>query len=164
MAHGARRRGSCACRWVLRCSGCFTKQPGLDKQFCVQCGNTSLVRLQAIVDSRGATRLLPEAKAPARVRSTNTRGTKFPMPMPKSGRHAHNLILAEDQLAEAADKAKRQGKARADDVFDPDYSLDDHFGRVGRRKGGAPTDGGMPRVGYGKRANPNDVRARPRRT
>ena len=70
-----------------------------------------------IVDSRGAARLLPEAKAPARVRSTNTRGTKFPMPMPKSGRHAHNLILAEDQLAEAADKAKRQGKARAGKPF-----------------------------------------------
>ena len=47
------------------------------------------------------------------------------MPQPKSGRHAKNLILAEDQLAEAAEKLRRQGKARTyNNVFDPDYSLD----------------------------------------
>ena len=148
-------------QWVLRCSGCFTQQDSLERSFCSKCGNTSLVRLQAVVDSRGSQRILPEERAPARVRSTNVRGTKFPMPMPKAGRHANNMILAEDQLAEAADKARRQGKARVADVFDPDYSLDDHFGRSGKKSGGG---NGMPKVGYGKRANPNDVRSRPKRT
>ena len=147
-------------QWVLRCSGCFTLQPGLDKQFCMKCGNASLVRLQAVLDARGSRRILPESGAPARVRSTNIRGTKFPMPQPKSGRHAQNMIIAEDQLEEAQAKFVRQGKARVDNVFDPDYSLDDHFGRSGKKGAGGS---GAPKVGYGKRANPNDVRARPRR-
>lgn len=50
------------------------------------------------------TRRLPESGAPARVRSTNIRGTKYPMTKPVTGRHAVNLILAEDQLAEATEK------------------------------------------------------------
>ena len=97
-----------------------------------------------------------EGKAPARVRSTNVRGTKFAMPAPQSGRHAKNLILAEDQLAEAREKARRQGKMKSFDVFDPDYDNEAHFGRTGK-KGGAR--GGALQVGYGKR-NPNDVRSR----
>jgi len=148
-------------QWVLRCSGCFTCQPSLDKQFCTKCGNSSLVRLQAVIDSHGAKRVLPESGAPARVRSTNTRGTKFPMPQPKSGRHAQNIILAEDQLDEAKAKFAKQGKSRCNDVFDTDYSIDDHFGRAGKK--GAYNGANAPKVGYGKRANPNDVRARPRR-
>ena len=153
-------------QWVMRCSGCFTQQSSLESQFCSKCGNMSLVRLQAVVDDRGQQRLLPESKAPARVRSTNTRGTKFPLPMPVAGRHAHNLILAEDQLAEAVDKARRQGKAKMEDVFDPDYSLEDHFGRAGSKRPVRNPNAGsaMPKVGYGKRVNPNDVRARPKRT
>ena len=153
-------------QWVMRCSGCFTQQSSLESQFCSKCGNMSLVRLQAVVDDRGQQRLLPESKAPARVRSTNTRGTKFPLPMPVAGRHAHNLILAEDQLAEAVDKARRQGKAKLEDVFDPDYSLEDHFGRAGSKRPVRNPNAGsaMPKVGYGKRVNPNDVRARPKRT
>ena len=151
-------------QWVLRCSGCFTMQPSLDKQFCVKCGNTSLVRLQAVIDAKGFRRVLPEAGAPARVRSTNTRGTKFPLPQPKAGRHANNLILAEDQLDEAMSKHRRQRKNKGafDHVFDQDYSLDDHFGRTGKKVGGGGS--GSPRVGYGKRANPNDVRSRPKNT
>ena len=147
-------------QWVLRCSGCFSLQPSLDKQFCFKCGNSSLVRLQAVLDARGFRRVLPESGAPARVRSTNTRGTKFPMPMPISGRKANNIIVAEDQLQEAKDKFNKQGKARTENVFDPDYSLDDHFGRSGKKGGGGS---GAPTVGYGKRVNPNDVRGRPRR-
>ena len=156
---------SAPCRWVLRCSGCFTQQGSLEAQFCSKCGNNSLVRLQAVLNQHGHQRILPEQRAPARVRSTNVRGTKFPLPMPKTGRHAQNLILAEDQLAEATEKARRQGKAKMEDVFDPDYSLDDHFGRKGKQSGRGPAAAaGMPKVGYGKRANPNDVRSRPKRT
>ena len=90
------------------------------------------------------------------MRSTNVRGTKFAMPAPQSGRHAKNLILAEDQLAEAREKARRQSKMKSFDVFDPDYDNEAHFGRTGK-KGGAR--GGALQVGYGKR-NPNDVRSR----
>ena len=150
-------------QWVLRCSGCFTMQPSLEKQFCTKCGNTSLVRLISVLQADGSRRVLPEEGAPARVRSTNTRGVKFPMPKPIAGRKAvtTNLILSEDQLADAEEKMRRQGKARVRDVFDPDYSLDDHFGRT--KKGGSGGGGQELKVGYGKRANPNDVRSRPKK-
>lgn len=146
-------------QWVLRCSGCFTEHRQLDLQFCSKCGNASLVRLAAVIDSAGNTRLLPERGAPARVRSTNVRGTKYAMPAPKSGRHAVNLILAEDSLAEATEKARRQGRKKGLNVFDPDYDVDAHFGRAGKK--GAPA-GVSLKVGYGKK-NPNDVRSRPKR-
>ena len=116
----------------------------------------SLLTQPAPLPLQGHQRILPEGKAPARVRSTNVRGTKFAMPAPQSGRHAKNLILAEDQLAEAREKARRQGKMKSFDVFDPDYDNEAHFGRTGK-KGGAR--GGALQVGYGKR-NPNDVRSR----
>ena len=68
-----------------------------------------------------------------------------------------------DQLEEANEKHRRQGKAKSrhGDVFDPDYSLEDHFGRSGKKGGGG---GEAPKAGYGRRANPNDVRSRPKRT
>ena len=75
--------------------------------------------------------------------------------------HVTNLITAEDALEEAKAKHARQGKARMENVFDPDYSLDDHFGRVGKRGGQGGV--GAPKAGYGKRVNPNDVRSRPKR-
>ena len=77
----------------------------------------------------------------------------------QAGRRAKNLILSEDQLAEAAERERRQGKKKAFDIFDPDYDMDAHFGRAGKK--GAPISRGVT-VGYGKR-NPNDVRSRPKR-
>uniref|UniRef100_A0A7S3BW65 Nin one binding (NOB1) Zn-ribbon-like domain-containing protein n=1 Tax=Haptolina ericina TaxID=156174 RepID=A0A7S3BW65_9EUKA len=144
----------------MRCSGCFKQEPDLSKAFCSKCGNTSLVRLASVVDSSGRQRLLPEGRAPARVRSTNVRGTKYPMPKPQVGRNAKNLMLAEDQMAEAADKLRRQGKIKTVNVFDPDYDMDSHFGRKGKKGNGI---GNALQVGFGKR-NPNDVRSRPKRT
>ena len=125
-----------------------------------KCGNASLVRLAAIVDNRGNQRLLPEKGAPARVRSTNIRGTKYAMPMPKAGRHANNLVLAEDQLLEAQEKSRKQGRKKGHDVFDPDYDVDAHFGRAGKKGAASRVN---VKVGYGKK-NPNDVRSRPKRT
>ncbi|EOD32208.1 hypothetical protein EMIHUDRAFT_202851 [Emiliania huxleyi CCMP1516] len=132
----------------------------LELQFCSKCGNASLVRLAAIVDNRGNQRLLPEKGAPARVRSTNIRGTKYAMPMPKAGRHANNLVLAEDQLLEAQEKSRKQGRKKGHDVFDPDYDVDAHFGRAGKKGAASRVN---VKVGYGKK-NPNDVRSRPKRT
>lgn len=147
--------------WVLRCSGCFKVEPDLSKLFCSKCGNTTLVRLVSIVDQHGNTRTLPEGKAPARVRSTNIRGTKYTPPKPQTGRRAQNLLLAEDQFAEAAEKARRQGKKKSVDVLDADYDFDAHFGRKGKK--GSGQQGNGLKVGYGKK-NVNDVRSRPKRT
>ena len=68
----------------------------LDRQFCSKCGNASLVRLQMVINAEVRTRhqragaghatsAHPAGGAPARVRSTNVRGTKFAMPAPQSG-------------------------------------------------------------------------------
>ena len=114
------------------------------------------MRIIAIVDAQGQTRVLPERGAPARVRSTNTRGTKYAMPMPLVGRHAQNLILAEDQHAEALEKKRRQGRKKGVDVFDADYDNESHFGRAGKK---GQAYGVRTTVGFGK-GNPNDVRNR----
>ena len=58
-------------------------------------------------------------------------------------------------------QVRRQGKKKTTDVFDPDYDMNAHFGRKGK-KGGGGGDQGL-KVGFGKR-NPNDVRSRPKRT
>lgn len=94
------------------------------------------------------------------MRSTNIRGTKYAMPMPKAGRHANNLVLAEDQLLEAQEKSRKQGRKKGHDVFDPDYDVDAHFGRAGKKGAASRVN---VKVGYGKK-NPNDVRSRPKRT
>lgn len=146
-------------QWVLRCSGCFTVHRDMGRSFCSKCGNSSLVRLMAVVDEAGQTRVLSERGAPARVKSTNTRGTKYSLPAPQVGRHARNLILAEDQLVEAREKARKQGQTRSVDVFDQDYNNEQHFGRTGRKGHGYDIN---TSVGFGKR-NPNDVRTRPKK-
>jgi len=146
-------------QWVLRCSGCFTVHRDMGRSFCSKCGNSSLVRLMAVVDEAGQTRVLSERGAPARVKSTNTRGTKYSIPAPQVGRHARNLILAEDQLVEAREKARKQGQTRSVDVFDQDYNNEQHFGRTGRKGHGYDIN---TSVGFGKR-NPNDVRTRPKK-
>ena len=81
------------------------------------------------------------------------------MPMPQVGRHAQNLILAEDQHAEAVEKKRRQGRKKGVDVFDADYDNDSHFGRAGKK---GQAYGINTTVGVGKR-NPNDVRTRPKK-
>ena len=75
------------------------------------------------------------------------------------GRHARNLVLAEDQLLEAREKARKQGQTHSVDVFDQDYNNEQHFGRTGRKGHGYDIN---TSVGFGKR-NPNDVRTRPKK-
>ena len=48
---------------LLRCSGCYTMQPSLERQFCTKCGNTSLVRLISVLQADGSRRVLPEEGA-----------------------------------------------------------------------------------------------------
>ena len=55
-------------QWVLKCSGCFTLQPTLDRLFCIKCGNQSLVRLQAVLDVNKG-----RPARPSRIGCTRTR-------------------------------------------------------------------------------------------
>ena len=112
-----------------------------------------------------ATRLSEVGSGPALTNIENPtakpeyRPVSLPMPAPQVGRHAHNLILAEDQLDEAKERARKQGQRREMDPLHPDYSHEAHFGRSGRKGHGYAIN---TSVGYGKR-NPNDVRSRPKK-
>ena len=131
--------------------GRFTRQP-LDRQFFQQEGQRLLVRLQMVINAEGHQRILPE-EAPARVRSTNVRGTKFAMPAPQSGRHAKSNP---GRGPAAARRARRRG-ARQDEVV---RRLRPRLRQRGalRADGEGGARGGALQV-YGKR-NPNDVRSR----
>jgi len=80
-------------RWIKRCSCCFKITKDTQKEFCYYCGNNTLYRVSCEVDEQGEVHYRDQP--PKRV---NLRGTKYPIPNPKSGRDAHNLILREDEL------------------------------------------------------------------
>lgn len=95
-------------QWAQQCTGCFRVVRDMSREFCAHCGNHTLVRVATIVDGRGMERILP---IPDHVRAKilSTRGTRYTLPMPKSGRNAGNVITAEDQLAEVRERRGGSG-------------------------------------------------------
>ena len=55
---------------------------------------------------------------------------------------------------------RRQGRKKGIDVFDPDYDVEAHFGRAGKK---GVANHISVKVGHGKK-NVNDVRSRPKRS
>eukprot|EP00180_Rhodochaete_pulchella_P001091 Plantae.Rhodophyta-Rhodochaete_pulchella.ctg1907.p1 GENE.Plantae.Rhodophyta-Rhodochaete_pulchella.ctg1907~~Plantae.Rhodophyta-Rhodochaete_pulchella.ctg1907.p1 ORF type:complete len:418 (+),score=63.36 Plantae.Rhodophyta-Rhodochaete_pulchella.ctg1907:56-1309(+) len=130
-------------RFVLRCEGCFKTTRDMEKQFCPHCGNNTLAKVPYLVDENGNTKVMVDPRRQAKVR-----GTKYPLPLPKGGRHNTDLILAEDQLMMRTPKQR----AKAVDVFDPAVAFNP----------GAKFNPHRPvEVGYGRR-NPNQVQKRTR--
>lgn len=80
-------------RWIKRCSCCFKITKDAEKVFCYYCGNNTLYRVSCEVDEQG--NVTYKDRPPRRV---NLRGTKYPIPNPKAGKDAQNLILREDEL------------------------------------------------------------------
>jgi RNA-binding protein NOB1 len=39
--------------WILRCYGCFTTTPAMEKRFCPKCGNKTLKRVSVTVNKDG---------------------------------------------------------------------------------------------------------------
>lgn len=90
--------------WSFGCYGCRRITSDLSRSFCPFCGGHTLTRV--------STRIDPVTKETFYVwiktkKLTNKRGTKYSIGKRKSGRHAENIILREDQLEE--ERAKRFG-------------------------------------------------------
>jgi len=120
-------------RWIRRCYACkqLVKEPEL--VFCKNCGSVSLQKISYTVDKDGSvTYHIPQRKR-------NLRGTKYPIPGPKT-RQANQFIVSAQQLP------KQRKKQKDPDFDDPDSIFLDRTG---------PSQGSV--IGYGKK-NPNQAR------
>ncbi|KAL0216703.1 hypothetical protein P9112_008887 [Eukaryota sp. TZLM1-RC] len=122
----------------LLCSGCKTPTREMDRVFCPKCGNDSLLRVGLVVGRDGVARLPKKFRFYPKLK-----GTKYPVPLPKSGRDANNLILREEQLNKAMKKVK---KSKPINHFSDDLP----FFAGGLN---TATHSSMPKVGLGINAN-----------
>ncbi|KAG2325176.1 hypothetical protein Bca52824_007904 [Brassica carinata] len=86
-------------RWVLKCHACYTVTPEIGRIFCPKRENGTIIA--------------------ARKPRVTLQGTKFSIPMPKSGRDAitKNLVLREDQLPQKYLHPKTKKKASKPVIF-----------------------------------------------
>uniref|UniRef100_M4EI75 RNA-binding protein NOB1 n=1 Tax=Brassica campestris TaxID=3711 RepID=M4EI75_BRACM len=102
-------------RWVLKCHACYTVTPEIGRIFCPTCGNGGTLRKVAVTIGENGTIIA------ARKPRVTLRGTKFSIPMPKSGRDAitKNLVLREDQLPQKYlhPKTKKKASKPGDEYF-----------------------------------------------
>jgi len=105
-------------QYVLRCLSCFKVCLDMEKSFCPCCGNHTLGRVSKMVDQNGNIRYSQNTSKKA----TSLRGTIYPIPLPKPGRSANNIVLTEDQfLREVQLHSKHRPKKQ--DVFGADYAF-----------------------------------------
>ncbi len=110
-------------RWVLRCHACETVTANTQRVFCPKCGNNALERVEKFTGSDGAEHY--------GVRNKHVlKGTKYSIPMPKSGRTGKKMepILREDQLiGRKITKKERELNnisKKTEDVFNCEFSED----------------------------------------
>ncbi|CDY39753.1 BnaA04g11000D [Brassica napus] len=111
-------------RWVLKCHACYTVTPEIGRIFCPKCGNGGTLRKVAVTIGENGT--IVAARKPR----VTLRGTKFSIPMPKSGRDAitKNLVLREDQLPQKYlhPKTKKKASKAGDEYFISDDVFMNH--------------------------------------
>lgn len=78
--------------FILRCYGCFKTSTKMTTKFCAHCGNKTLKRVAVTVNDDGSKVLHLNFRKPI-----NPRGSRYPLPMPKGGKHSINPILVADQ-------------------------------------------------------------------
>lgn len=132
--------------FALRCQSCGLVTTELERKWCDKCGNACMHRVAFKVSKDGVARafLNPRKKAPVR-------GTKYPIPMPRGGRHNTDLILREDQIDPMMQRRLQKQRDRLNvDVLDPG-----NFYNAGARFN--PNNRPLV-IGYGRR-NPNENRS-----
>ena len=87
--------------WILRCYACFKTTPQMDRKFCPKCGNKNLKRVSVTLNPDRTQQIHISMR-----RGIPIRGTKFSLPTPKGGKHAHNPQLTEDQMRSKLARAK----------------------------------------------------------
>lgn len=149
--------------WLLRCHACYTTTKQMDRQFCPQCGNASLLRTSYTVDQQGQVHLWLRNDFQYRLR-----GTQWTMPMPTGGRNGTvgRVILREDQpeyQKSLRQWQRQQQKAlKTDDLDAIDDRLAAVFGGMSVSSGKKSLGATPPTVGTGRR-NPNEVRRQQRK-
>ncbi|RKP25216.1 Nin one binding Zn-ribbon like-domain-containing protein [Syncephalis pseudoplumigaleata] len=134
--------------WVLRCHACYKITTDMEKQFCPSCGNNTLLRVTAGLNSDGELCIYLKDKF-----QYNTRGTRYSIPKPQGGKHNNDLVLCEDERIYQVAVHRNRRKAAQQDFFDPDYIPAMLQGNSGRSSQNAM----MPTIGHGRR-NPNASR------
>jgi len=127
-------------QWVLKCHACSKIHKEMDRLFCSQCGNNTLIKVAITIDENGIAHIQQPKRGPV------LRGTIYSLPAPKGGRK-QAVILCEDQIK------KRKKKNKPFDYFDADHEI--QLGKT-QRLGYAKRE---VVVGLGKR-NPNEVKKR----
>lgn len=140
-------------RWVLKCEACRNVTSDVGRLFCPKCGNGgTLYKVSVTIGPNGVVHTGTR-------RRSNLRGTKYSLPMPKSGRRGvmENPILREDQLPQ------KMLHPRKKKVSLPDVSTSTEFFALksgGKGKMQPPICEALA-VFSGKR-NPNDCRSKHR--
>ncbi|KMQ91554.1 rna-binding protein nob1, partial [Lasius niger] len=78
--------------FIFRCYACFKTTSVMTKIFCPHCGNKTLKKVEVTLDENGKQQIHINFRRPL-----SAKGKKFPLPMPKGGKHANNPILCADQ-------------------------------------------------------------------
>lgn len=131
--------------FALRCQSCGIVTTELERKFCSKCGNACMHRVAYRVGNNGTARAFLNPK-----KKPLLRGTKYPIPMPRGGRHNKDLILREDQIDPVKQRRLQKQRERLNvDVLDPT-----NFYNAGAKFN--PHNKPMT-IGYGRR-NPNEVR------
>jgi len=101
--------------WVLQCHICYKVCSTRDKVFCPSCGNKSLRKISMFIDAKGQVNY----RYPNR--PLTTRGTKFALPKPKTGRcnqpNGTGPVISEFQWERIS---KTSVSAKKTNVFDLD--------------------------------------------
>ncbi|XP_071958444.1 RNA-binding protein NOB1-like [Antedon mediterranea] len=137
--------------YALRCYSCFKITSNTQKVFCPKCGNKTMTKVTVTVDEDGTQRYHLSSR-----RAINTRGLKYPLPLPKGGKHAMNPVLCEDQPAPQNKPAKKTlAKINA---FDPDFVARGSPFAVNDVTSRAAQIGMSGASSNSRRRNPNEVR------
>ncbi|XP_054014084.1 RNA-binding protein NOB1 [Hylaeus anthracinus] len=78
--------------FIFRCYACYKTTSIMTKVFCPSCGNKTLKKVAVTLNEEGQQQIHINFR-----KRISKKGKRFPLPMPKGGKHANNPILCEDQ-------------------------------------------------------------------
>lgn len=109
--------------YVLRCHACFHITRDMNKKFCPECGNATLLRTSCSTDEHGKFNIYLKKNM-----QWSTRGQRYPIPKPvhgtSSGKQTPPLILRSDQKEWIRAEKKNARAAKKIDLDDPDWIPD----------------------------------------
>jgi len=133
--------------YILRCHACFKTTSIMTKVFCPNCGNKTLKRVAIEVNEDGEQTIFISR------RPLNVRGTKYSLPTPTGGKHAHVPLLCEDQRL-PQQRQSNMSKMKTD-ALSPDYAASVSPFAINDVYSKAAHIGNQPK--YFDRKNPNQV-------